>query len=673
MKTATVIFSPQDVNELINLNHLFEHDKASLVNEVNKFFSSLIFENTYTLHPRDILIFGEHEIDSFLKYLNNGDTSIPAELGMRRARQGLGRKCILGLGLLLRQLIIEKLNISEIANSALFSRAIEHYMIVYIDNYCHESASQMLRQQKELRQALSTALVGQRRELELHQHALNTSINAVIFTDLESKITYINPAFLSLWGYSEISEILGSRNIQSFFRDRLDSIFQTLKDQGHWFGEIQAVRKNGTYFDVEMSASHIKAEDDQFIGIMASFVDITERKRLETQFRQTQKMEALGQLAGGITHDFNNMLTAVSGYLQLILMDTDKDTPLFKDLIQVKIAVDRGAGLTKRLRYFASGAAGERVPTNLNSLIKESYELLRHTFPLNIEIKLNLQSDLWIINADPSQLSHVIMNFCVNARDAIGEKNLSCKNDDSLKGRVILETQNLVLDEKAAIHFFNLSPGRYIRLRVIDNGIGMSQDILDKLYEPFFTTKKMQKGTGLGLSINYGIIQKHQGFIDVHSEVGKGSAFEIYLPVPQIEPVVLNDEQDIPVLSSKKETILVVDDETQILALIERLLVRCGYRVILAENGRHAITIYENKKNSIDLVILDLIMPEVDGKDCLTKLQKMNPAIKVILTTGFTADSSAHELIKDGVLGVIEKPFELPQLSQIIYNAFHSE
>ncbi|MBN2009856.1 response regulator [candidate division KSB1 bacterium] len=674
MNNVTFQFSERQLENLKAFHSTIISARTEIVIGIQQIFLNNIFDNTHILHPRILEKFGDEEINSFSIFFLEPDTTRVFRFGEQRAIDGLGLKSILQIHAFFDQLHLLKINTHDNELSQSVFGAINVYKTEYMKGYFQSINQQTLTQQKQLRQALSTALEGHRRELLIQKHALNTSINAVVFTDLEGNLNYVNPAFLTLWGYSDVDEVLGINSANFLRFEEVDHITKALKENSSWRGEIQAKRKDNTYFNVEIFASLIKDENSITVGTMASFVDISERKRLEAQFRQAQKMDALGQLAGGIAHDFNNMLTIVRGYLEIISMETDEESQIFKDVMQVKTAVDRGCGLTKQLRYFARETSGERVVTDLNELISESAELLKSSFPPEIEIELDLESSLWPIKADPSQISHVLMNFCVNARDAILEKMDRSDGQPIFNGLITLKTRNVSLDNRMARQFIKAEPGKYVRFSITDTGIGMTHETQDKIFEPFFSTKEKTKNTGLGLSMVYGIVEKHNGFIDIRSEINVGTTFDVYLPVYE-DDMHADDERDKGVLFSapKSETILVVDDERQVLTLLERLLKTCGYKVMTASNGKEAISLYRTQRSNIDLVILDMIMPEMRGNECFQRLKAIDSNVKVILNTGYTADDSAQDLLNEGVIDLLEKPFNFHTLAKMVENALHDK
>jgi signal transduction histidine kinase/CheY-like chemotaxis protein len=396
--------------------------------------------------------------------------------------------------------------------------------------------------------------------------------------------------------------------------------------------------------------------------------DEPEQSRFTSQFEQAKKLEALGHLAGGIVHDFNNLLQVINGFTELELLSLSPECNLYNSLMQIKIACDRGKEFTNQLRLFTRQAKSELAPINLNSLINETCNLLKGTLPPDISLETKLCPGLNIIEADNSQMSRMIMNLCVNGRDAIEEAmNRDGTGLKQRDGVIILETDNIILDNTEALNHFNAKPGNYVRLRVTDNGTGMSPDIMERLFEPFFTTKSERSGTGLGLSVVYGIVQKHGGFIDVRSSIGNGSTFEVHFPA--IDRAIGQQEETtvLPNIIRGRGTVLLVEYEKQVRDLAVSILKNCGYSLLVTENGQQALDIYRERGDEIDLVILDVVMPGMGGLQCYRQLQSIDPHIKVLIITGFPNDRSTRKLLKEGAAAVIEKPFALDQFTRQIH------
>ncbi len=383
--------------------------------------------------------------------------------------------------------------------------------------------------------------------------------------------------------------------------------------------------------------------------------DITPQKNLEAQLLHAHKMEAVGTLAGGIAHDFNNLLQAIQGYSELLLMDQESDAAHHPYLQEIFGAAQRGADLTRQLLTFSRKIESKLRPMDLNQEIVQLRKLLDRTIPKMISIELHLAGDLHSVNADPAQIEQVLMNLAVNARDAM-----------PLGGKLLICTKNVFLDESYCKTHMGATPGSYVMLQVSDTGHGMDSATLARIFEPFFSSKGIGKGTGLGLSMVYGIVSSHGGYISCESQPGEGTTFEIYLPT--IDEAETKDEaQTDPVKAMKKgsETILLVDDEDYIRDLGNQILSKFGYSILMAENGQVALDMYRSLWKSIDLVLLDLIMPGISGAECLKELRTINPEVKVVVISGYSPDGSTDELFQLGARGFISKPYQMTQMLQV--------
>ncbi len=385
--------------------------------------------------------------------------------------------------------------------------------------------------------------------------------------------------------------------------------------------------------------------------------DITERKKaeeeqdhLKAQLLQAQKMEATGTLAGGIAHDFNNLLTVVMGFSELLLAEKDQKHPEYADLQKIFHAAKNGAELVQRLLMFSRKSEPKPIPMDLNKQIVQIEKLLRRTIPRMVDILLELSADLPRINADPSQVEQVLMNLAVNARDAMPDK-----------GKLTVRTDIVTLDEEYCRLHIEANPGEYVLLEVSDTGHGMDKQTVEHIFEPFFTTKEMGRGTGLGLAMVYGIVKQHKGHITVHSEVGRGTTFQVYLPaIPGEAETGVETPEEVPAYGT--ETVLLVDDEEFVRELGARILTKCGYTVIQAVNGREALDLFKKERSKISLVILDLIMPEMGGSECLKELLKIDPQVNVLVASGYSADASVKETIQMGAKSFVTKPFRVKEL-----------
>ena len=373
------------------------------------------------------------------------------------------------------------------------------------------------------------------------------------------------------------------------------------------------------------------------------------KKKLEAQLQQAQKMESLGSLAGGIAHDFNNLLMGIQGRTSLMLMYKDSSHPDFGHLSGIEEYITNAANLTKQLLGFARAGKYEVRPTDINDLIKKSSTLFGRT-KKEIAIRSKYQEDVWTLEVDRGQIEQVFLNLFVNAWHAMPGG-----------GELLIETENVIVDE-SFIRPFEVQPGKYVKLSIADTGVGMDEMTRQRIFEPFFTTRKMGRGTGLGLASVYGIIKNHGGFIDVYSEKGHGTIFNIYLPASEKEP--MKGKALAGDIIKGSEGVLLVDDEDMIIDVGKELLEELGYKVLLARSGQEAIKIYEENKEKIDMVILDMIMPDMSGGDTYDRLKEINSDINVLLSSGYSINGQATEILNRGSNGFIQKPFNIEQLSQ---------
>jgi len=395
-----------------------------------------------------------------------------------------------------------------------------------------------------------------------------------------------------------------------------------------------------------------KENDKKFFGTYGVARDISDRKRLEAQLQQAQRMEALGTLAGGISHDFNNLLMGIQGRTSLMLMDKDSSHPDFEHLKGIGDYVKSAVDLTRQLLGFAMGGKYEVKPTDLNNMIKKTSQMFGRT-KKEIKIHRRYQEEIWTVEADQGQIEQVLLNLYVNAWQAM-----------SGGGELYIETENVTLNEEY-VKPFDVELGKYVKISITDTGIGMDEATQQRIFDPFFTTKEMGRGTGLGLASVYGIIKNHGGFIDVHSEKGEGTTFNIYLPSSESEVKGQKSEISEDVRHGD-ETVLLVDDEDMIIDVGEQLLEKIGYTVLIARSGKKAMDIYTKYEGKIDIVILDMIMPDLSGSETYDRFKEINPGIKVLLSSGYSIDGQATEILKRGCDGFIQKPFTMEQLSRSI-------
>jgi len=468
----------------------------------------------------------------------------------------------------------------------------------------------------------------------------------------DGRITDANPSFLELFGYTR-KEMIG-KDVREMYVDPADRlIFQEEIEKKGFVKdyEIRFRKKDGTEVDGLITASVQYGDDGSIVGYRGIIRDLTIRKRLQNQLFQAQKMEAIGTLAGGIAHDFNNLLQIIMGYSDMLIAEKDKGSPDLRKLETIRKATEDGRELVKGLLTFSRQAQSTKVSVDLAQQLNHLRTILRRMIPWTIEIEIILADELTTVNADPIQLEQVLMNLAVNAHHAMPNG-----------GKFTIEAQRITLDEDYCRANAEAKPGEYIMLKISDTGHGMEKEVLKRIFEPFYTTKEVGVGTGLGLSVVYGIVKNNDGRITCSSEPGQGTTFNIYFPAGpgECEPDVATTSEEMPVFGT--EAILVVDDESRIRSVVAEILRPFGYIVFTAENGYEALEIYREKKDEIDLVILDLNMPRMGGKECFDKILKIDPEARVLIASGHSVDESIKKLLGFRASGFIGKPFDAREL-----------
>jgi len=385
--------------------------------------------------------------------------------------------------------------------------------------------------------------------------------------------------------------------------------------------------------------------------------DTSELKALRAQLLHAQKMEAIGTLAGGIAHDFNNLLTVIQGFCELLLMDKKEGEKEYADLRKIAQSARHGADLIRQILTFSRKVETERRPMDLNREIRSAHKMLLRTVPKMITIELRLSHDLKKINADPAQIEQIVLNLAVNAKDAMPDG-----------GKLVIETRNVILDDAYCKTQPEATPGEYVLLAMSDTGHGMPPHIMERIFEPFFTTKEPGAGTGLGLAMVFGIVKGHEGHITCLSKPGAGTTFNVYLPAIETEEEAAM-ATGVPAAPLGTETILLVDDEEFIRDLGRKVLIRAGYKVLTAVSGKEALDIYQKKGSEIDLIILDLIMPEMSGKECLGRLLEINSKAKILIASGYFAEGPVTAVTEGLALGFIAKPYNLNKLLRLVREA----
>ena len=412
--------------------------------------------------------------------------------------------------------------------------------------------------------------------------------------------------------------------------------------------ETADVRDDGSKFDVRICAFPIFGTNNTVTGFIEIVEDITVKKKLMAQLQKAQKFESIGTLAGGIAHDFNNLLMNIQGNTSLMLMDIDSYHPHYERLKSIEKQIQGGANLTRQLLGYASKGRYEVKPTNLNQIIEETSRTFGRTRK-QITIHRNMAEDLFAIEADQGQIEQILLNLFINASDALPGG-----------GDLYIETNN-VTDKDMKSRLYKSKAGNYVKLTVRDTGKGMDKITMERIFDPFFTTKEMGRGTGLGLASVYGIIKAHGGYIDVESKMNQGTTFEIYLPstTKKVDRVTKDSEK----LIKQSGTVLLVDDEAAVREVCISILEKIGYRVLSAKDGEEVLELYRNNKDEIDIVLLDMIMPNMSGGEIYDRLKEINPEIKVLLSSGYSIDGEATEILNRGCDGFIQKPFDIKKLS----------
>jgi PAS domain S-box-containing protein len=480
--------------------------------------------------------------------------------------------------------------------------------------------------------------------------------------DLAGNLTFFNDSLIKITGYSR-DELMGMNNREYTSEEtakKMYNIFNQVYKTGEpaEINDYEIFIKGGKTRILELSTLLMKDQDNRPVGFRGIARDVTERlnavkerKQLEVQLQQAQKMEAVGTLAGGIAHDFNNLLQGIQGRASLMLMNTDSSHPHTEHINEIVAYVKSAADLTKQLLGFARGGKYEVKTTDINELIKNQNQMFGRTRK-EIAFKERYEEDLWAAEVDQGQIEQAIMNLYINAFQAMPGG-----------GDLYVQTENIIIDENY-IKPYKVEPGKYIKISITDTGVGMDKKIQQRIFEPFFTTREMGRGTGLGLASAYGIVKNHDGFINVYSEKGKGSTFNIYLPASEKE--IVKESKIHEELLKGTETVLLVDDEDMIINIGQDILKLLGYDVFAVKSGEEAVEVYNKNQDKIDMVILDMIMPDMGGGQTYDRLKEINPDIKVLLSSGYSIDGQATKILERGCDGFIQKPFNIINLSHKI-------
>jgi PAS domain S-box-containing protein len=484
---------------------------------------------------------------------------------------------------------------------------------------------------------------------------LDKTHDAITLRDLEGHVLFWNKGAETLFGWTA-EEATGRQVRDLIFRNQVDyeEAWRITLNEDKWTGELPIIHKDGRELVVQSHWSLIRDEANQPKAILGISCDITDHKKIEAQFMRAQRMESIGTLAGGIAHDLNNILSPIMMSIDLLRQMVDKPQAT-QILNSIDVSAKRGADVVRQVLSFARGVEGLRIEVQPKHLVKDLERILNDTFPKDIHWQFNVPNETWSIQGDPTQIQQVLLNLCVNARDAMPRG-----------GFLTVNVENRVLDARESAANLEAKPGPYVVISVTDTGMGIPRDAHHKIFEPFFTTKELGKGTGLGLSTVMAIVKSHKGFITVRSELGEGSNFSVFLPAQASS----NLRQEAAVVESlprgNGEIILLAEDEASILAMTSQILQTFGYHVIPARHGAEAVAIYQKKKEEIAVVITDMMMPVMDGEATISALLAINPKVRIIAASGIGSYATLAKLSNIGVKHFLPKPHTAGALLQTL-------
>jgi len=515
-------------------------------------------------------------------------------------------------------------------------------------------------EEKALRDAERRAADALRESEARYRGLVDNAAYGIYWATLDGEILQANPALLGMLGYASEEDLRQLKNVENFFCDRLifGGLSETFRKNGCVDSQVDWKRKDGKTITVRLNGRRIVDPARRHNCVETMVEDITEKLALEKQLVQAQKFEGIGQLAGGIAHDFNNMIGAIVGWADLGMEESEAASRLHRHFQKIRQQADRAAALTRQLLAFARKQILEPRDIHLNHSVAETLSLLEKVIGSNIEVKRNLAGDLAVVRADPTQVEQVLMNLCINARDAMPEG-----------GCLTIETSNVSFDEAYCAAQPAARPGRYAMLSVSDTGTGMDAATLDRIFEPFFTTKEMGKGTGLGLATVYGIVRQHGGFVHVYSEVGLGSGFRVFLPCSSSAVATSDKQEDSAPVRGGDETILVAEDHEGLREIAREALATQGYQVVLACDGEQAVRAFASQPGRIDLVLLDVVLPKMNGPEAYARISNIRPDVPLIFATGYSADIDLLRKARLEGLPVLQKPYSPRDLARKVREA----
>jgi PAS domain S-box-containing protein len=534
-----------------------------------------------------------------------------------------------------------------------------------------QSFNQMLSRLKNYRDQLEERNVAladsNRREMAIRKQAeeerdllgmaVEQAAETIVITDTEGMIQYVNPAFEKVSGYQR-DEVIGKNprllKSEKHDRDYYQAMWNTLTQGEVWTGTFINKRKDGELFEEIAVISPVREASGKIVNYVAVKRDVTREVQMEEQLRQSQKMEAIGKLTGGIAHDFNNLLTAINGYTELLLLRHKPGDPSRKEIEEIRKAGDRAAVMTRQLLAFSRKQILQPKVLDLNAVVSGMDRMLRRLIGEDVNLITVCSKGTWKVKVDPGQVEQVILNLAVNARDAMPGG-----------GKLTIETSNVELDGAYVRKHPVVRAGPYVMLAVSDTGCGMDKATLSRIFEPFFTTKEPGKGTGLGLSTVYGIVKQSRGHIWVYSEKGEGATFKVYFPrAEEIGEVVFESEEASLGMWVGTETLLLAEDEDLVRDLVRTILEKNGYKVLEAHNGHEALKICNSHEGPIHLLVTDIVMPQMSGRELATISESIRPGIKVLFMSGYTENAIVHHGVLDPGTAFLQKPFRMESLTR---------
>ncbi len=502
------------------------------------------------------------------------------------------------------------------------------------------------------------------KRLQLQSAALQAAANSIVITDCAGRIIWANPAFSRLTGYPP-EEVLG-QNPRFLKSGRQDIAFyqrmwQTILAGDVWHGELINQRKNQSLYTGEMTITPVLNAAGEITHFVAIQEDITERRNLQQQLLQAQKMESIGRLAAGVAHDFNNLLQGILGFSDLLLKQLDEQDSRRQDVEEIHQAAQQGAQLTRQLLAFSRKQRMELQVLDINAVVNGAGKMLQQLLRENIALDYQLAPDLARSRADPQQIEQLLLNLTINGRDAM-ERG----------GRLTITTFNVTLDDRDAARWTDIRPGRYVCLAVSDTGTGIARELLPQIFEPFFNTKERGKSTGLGLATVYGIARQMEGWVHAYSQPGLGSTFKVYLPAlvsgadsAEPRPQVVKPQD----VRGHGERLLLVEDEAGVRELVVRVLRKHGYQVFAAANGAEARRLFERQQGGLDLILSDMVLPDGNGVDLVQEILARQPGLRVIMTSGYADERSRWNVIRERGYRFLQKPYPVGELLRLLHEA----